>query len=187
MRCFAHPDYVVSRTLPYKTNSKSGEQVSVTGMAEDSIFRPLLTHLRLELRACSGYRPQAPGGVVMSAGIRIGELSRRTGCNIETIRYYERIGLLPAPVRSAGRYRLYDTADLRRLSFIRRARDLGSTLDEVRSLVFLSAKDEHVGLCPRSPTGRKSPGRDSGENRRSTSFPFPPPPTRPSELLAGSR
>jgi len=78
----------------------------------------------------------------MSARIRIGELSRRTGCNIETIRYYERIGLLPAPVRSAGRYRLYDTADLRRLSFIRRARDLGFTLDEVRSLVFLSAKDE---------------------------------------------
>ena len=82
------------------------------------------------------------GGVVMSARIRIGELSRRTGCNIETIRYYERIGLLPAPVRSAGRYRLYDTGDLRRLSFIRRARDLGFTLDEVRSLVSLSAKDE---------------------------------------------
>ena len=78
----------------------------------------------------------------MSARIRIGELSRQTGCNIETIRYYERIGLLPAPVRSAGRYRLYDTADLRRLSFIRRARDLDFTLDEVRSLVSLSAKDE---------------------------------------------
>src|SRR5262245_54168335 len=76
---------------------------------------------------------QAPfltnGGVVMSARIRIGELSRRTGCNIETIRYYERIGLLPAPVRSARRYRLYDTADLQRLSFIRRARELGFTFD----------------------------------------------------------
>jgi MerR family mercuric resistance operon transcriptional regulator len=62
-----------------------------------------------------------------SAGIQIGELSRRTGCNIETIRYYERIALLPPPVRSAGRYRVYDTADIRRLAFIRRARELGFT------------------------------------------------------------
>jgi MerR family transcriptional regulator, mercuric resistance operon regulatory protein len=81
------------------------------------------------------------GGVVMSARIRIGELSRRTGCHIETIRYYERIGLLPAPVRSGGRYRLYDATDFRRLSFIRRARELGFTLDEVRTLVSLSAND----------------------------------------------
>jgi MerR family mercuric resistance operon transcriptional regulator len=88
----------------------------------------------------------------MSARIRIGELSRRTGCHIETIRYYERIGLLPAPVRSGGRYRLYDATDFRRLSFIRHARELGFTLDEVRSLVSFSAK----------------PGRASGENRRST-------------------
>jgi len=77
----------------------------------------------------------------MSARIRIGELSRRTGCHIETIRYYERIGLLPAPVRSGGRYRLYDATDFRRLSFIRRARELGFTLDEVRTLVSLSAND----------------------------------------------
>ena len=51
-----------------------------------------------------------------SAGIQIGELSRRTGCNIETIRYYERISVLPAPARSAGHYRVYDTADVRRLA-----------------------------------------------------------------------
>lgn len=61
--------------------------------------------------------------------IQIGELSRRTGCNIETIRYYERIGLLPAPARSAGRYRVYQTKDVRRLAFIRRTRELGFTLD----------------------------------------------------------
>ena len=78
----------------------------------------------------------------MNARTRIGELSRRTGCSIETIRYYERIGLLPAPVRSGGRYRLYDTIDFRRLSSIRRARELGFTLDEVRTLVSLSANDE---------------------------------------------
>ena len=44
------------------------------------------------------------------AGIQIGELSRRTGCNIVTIRYYEQIALLPEPARSAGRYRVYDTS-----------------------------------------------------------------------------
>ena len=76
-----------------------------------------------------------------SAGIQIGELSKRTGCNIETIRYYERVNLLRAPTRSAGHYRLYDTADARRLAFIRRARELGFTLDEVRALLALSASD----------------------------------------------
>jgi MerR family mercuric resistance operon transcriptional regulator len=75
------------------------------------------------------------------AGIQIGELSRRTGCNIVTIRYYEQIALLPVPARSAGRYRLYDTTDVRRLAFIRRARELGFTLDEVRTLLSLSAND----------------------------------------------
>jgi MerR family transcriptional regulator, mercuric resistance operon regulatory protein len=84
--------------------------------------------------------------VARGPGIRIGELSRRTGCNIETIRYYERIALLPAPARSAGRYRIYDPADVRRLAFIRRARELGLTLDEVRTLLKLSANDGQ-GAC----------------------------------------
>jgi MerR family mercuric resistance operon transcriptional regulator len=79
-------------------------------------------------------------------GIQIGELSRRTGCNIETIRYYERIGLLPAPARSAGRYRVYETGDVRRLTFIRRARELGFTLDAVRALLGLS--DDGSAACP---------------------------------------
>ena len=70
--------------------------------------------------------------------IQIGELSRRSGCNIETIRYYERIALLPTPSRSPGRYRVYDTGDVRRLAFIRRARELGFSLDQVRSLLELS-------------------------------------------------
>jgi MerR family mercuric resistance operon transcriptional regulator len=71
--------------------------------------------------------------------IQIGELSGRTGCNIETIRYYERIGLLPRPPRSASRYRLYEGADVNRLTFVRRARELGFTLDEVRALLALSS------------------------------------------------
>ena len=76
-----------------------------------------------------------------SAGIQIGELSRRTSCNIETIRYYERIALLPPPARSAGGYRVYDTRNVARLTFIRRARELGFTLDAVRALLALSEKD----------------------------------------------
>lgn len=84
--------------------------------------------------------------MAQSAELQIGELSRRTGCNIETIRYYERIALLPPPLRSAGHYRVYDTADVRRLAFIRRARELGFTLDEVRALLRLSANDGQ-GAC----------------------------------------
>jgi MerR family mercuric resistance operon transcriptional regulator len=72
-----------------------------------------------------------------ASGFQIGELSRQTGCNIETIRYYERIGLLPQPRRS-GRYRNYEREDAARLAFIRRARELGFTLDEVRTLLALA-------------------------------------------------
>jgi MerR family mercuric resistance operon transcriptional regulator len=71
--------------------------------------------------------------------IPIGALSRRTRCNIETIRYYERIGLIPPPPRR-GRYRSYEPADVARLGFVRRARELGFTLDEVRALLALAAR-----------------------------------------------
>ncbi len=77
----------------------------------------------------------------MDAAIAIGELSRRTGCNIETIRYYERIGILPKADRR-GRYRSYGRADTERLSFIRRARELGFTLDEIRALLGIATTNE---------------------------------------------
>jgi MerR family mercuric resistance operon transcriptional regulator len=67
----------------------------------------------------------------------IGELSRRTGCNIETIRYYERIGLLPKAAR-LGRYRTYEPGDVARLGFVRRSRELGFTIEEVRALLALA-------------------------------------------------
>ncbi len=76
--------------------------------------------------------------------LQIGELSRRTGCNIETIRYYERIGLMPAPPRH-GRYRSYGGEDVGRLGFVRRARELGFTLDEVRALLGLAGGGQ--GSC----------------------------------------
>jgi len=69
----------------------------------------------------------------------IGSLSRRTGTKVETIRYYERIGLLPPPPRSAGGYRQYGMEHAKRLFFIRRARALGFSLDEVRTLLRLAA------------------------------------------------
>ena len=73
-----------------------------------------------------------------SGPFAIGVLSRRSGVNIETIRYYERAGLLAKPARSAGGFRLYAAADAARLGFIRRARDLGFTLDDVRRLLDLA-------------------------------------------------
>ena len=76
--------------------------------------------------------------MIRDASIRIGELSRRTGCNIETIRYYERIGLMPRAGRR-GRYRHYDADGVAYLTFIRRSRDLGFTLDEIRALLRLAA------------------------------------------------
>jgi DNA-binding transcriptional MerR regulator len=70
--------------------------------------------------------------------MKIGELSRATGTNIETIRYYERIGLLPEPDRTAANYRSYGDAHRARLAFVRHSRDLGFTIEEVRSLLDLS-------------------------------------------------
>lgn len=69
--------------------------------------------------------------------IPIGVAAAETGVNIETIRYYERIGLVPAPPRTAGRQRAYDDDRVRRLAFIRRSRELGFSLDQIRDLLGL--------------------------------------------------
>lgn len=70
--------------------------------------------------------------------LAIGELGRRTDTKVETIRYYERIGLLAAPGRTTGNYRAYSAEHLNRLSFIRRSRDLGFSLDQIRALLDLA-------------------------------------------------
>jgi Cd(II)/Pb(II)-responsive transcriptional regulator len=77
--------------------------------------------------------------------LKIGELAKHTGSQVETIRYYEREGLLPAPARSEGNYRLYGTAHLERLQFIRHCRSLDMTLNEIRSL--LSFRDVPEESC----------------------------------------
>lgn len=70
--------------------------------------------------------------------LAIGELGKLTGTKVETIRYYERIGLLAKPERTSGNYRAYGAEHLNRLSFIRRSRDLGFSLEQVRALLDLS-------------------------------------------------
>ena len=67
-----------------------------------------------------------------------GKLAARTGCNIETIRYYEATGLLPAPARTAAGYRVYNDDHLRRLNFIQRAKSLGFSSEQIRELLHLS-------------------------------------------------
>ncbi len=80
-------------------------------------------------------------------GIPIGAAARRSGVNIETIRFYERSALLAAPPRTAGGHRVYDTDGVKRLNFVRRARELGFTLDQVRDLLALA--DEAETSCAR--------------------------------------
>src|SRR6266446_6198696 len=79
--------------------------------------------------------PQSP------AALSIGELSRQTGVNIETIRYYERVKVLPAPPRTTSGRRRYGPVETRTLAFVRRSRELGFTLDEIRALLALSAEN----------------------------------------------
>jgi DNA-binding transcriptional MerR regulator len=77
----------------------------------------------------------------------IGALAGETGVHVETIRYYERIGLLPAPARSRGGYRLYTDDHARRLAFIRRGRELGLSIDAVRELLTLAS--DRLRSCAR--------------------------------------
>ncbi len=78
-----------------------------------------------------------------SHGMHIGELARRVGASTDTIRYYERLGLLGAPARTESGYRCYGETELGRLQFIRHAKRLGFSLDEIRGLLGLA--DE--GAC----------------------------------------
>ena len=70
-------------------------------------------------------------------GMQRAELAQRTGSNLETVRYYEKVGVLPEPPRARNGYRTYDTTHERRLRFVLRARELGFSLDEIRELLRL--------------------------------------------------
>jgi len=74
--------------------------------------------------------------------MKIGELAKHTGCEVETIRYYEREGLIPTPPRTEGNYRRYSEQDAERLLFIRHCRSLGMSLDDIRTLQHFQARPE---------------------------------------------
>ncbi|MFA5957039.1 helix-turn-helix domain-containing protein [Hyphomicrobium sp.] len=78
----------------------------------------------------------------MSDVMAIGGLSRKTGVKVPTIRYYESVGLLPAPHRTEGNRRLYDTKAVDRLRFIRHARELGFEVDAIRELLNLAEQPQ---------------------------------------------
>jgi MerR family mercuric resistance operon transcriptional regulator len=78
-------------------------------------------------------------------GLSMGKLAEQSGVNIETIRYYEKVGIMPAPDRTAGGYRVYGPSHVKRLSFVWRGRELGFSLDELRGLLRLV--DGHNYTC----------------------------------------
>jgi MerR family mercuric resistance operon transcriptional regulator len=100
----------------------------------------------MKATSCSNYRIK---DILMraitdarAAGLTIGQLSKLTGVNIETIRYYEKIGMLPAPPRTASGRRIYGDAEARILAFIRRSRELGLSADDVRTLLRLGGPEK---------------------------------------------
>jgi DNA-binding transcriptional MerR regulator len=74
-------------------------------------------------------------------GLKIGEVAAQSGVSIDTLRYYERLGLLPKPARTGSGYRLYEARVVDRLAFIRRAQSFGFTLDEIKQLLQLETTD----------------------------------------------
>src|SRR3954469_25007835 len=74
--------------------------------------------------------------------VSIGELAKTSSTKVVTIRYYERVGLLPPPPRTSGNYRAYDAEHVLQLRFIRRCRDLGFTLDQIRDLLRMSSRKD---------------------------------------------
>lgn len=74
----------------------------------------------------------------MAHDLTIGRIAEAAGCKVQTVRYYEQIGLIPAPPRSSGNQRVYDDSAIHRLTFIRHARELGFPLQAIRDLISLS-------------------------------------------------
>src|SRR5262249_43097439 len=88
----------------------------------------------------TGYSDYRVKEMQLAKPLTIGTLASQTGVKVVTIRYYEQIGLMPSAARTDGNYRTYTAAHRRRLRFIRRCRDLGFTLDQIRDLLRLSSE-----------------------------------------------
>lgn len=80
----------------------------------------------------------SPNSRPSGSTVPIGLVSRRSGCSIDTIRFYEKTGILPQPRRTEAGRRVFDESDIARITFVRRARELGFSLDEVRGLLALA-------------------------------------------------
>ena len=123
-----------------------------------------------------------------AAAYAIGDLARQTGTKVETIRWYERVGLLAAPARTAGNYRTYGEPHLGRLSFIRRARDLGFSLEQIRTLLDLAEDRERFQKLVNDLGLRQPPNRtarteeDALTLAREIGYPLV---VRPSYVLGG--
>lgn len=82
---------------------------------------------------------------------KVGKIAKHADVNVETIRYYEKIKLMPKPQRIESRYRVYDEVDLKRLQFIKRSKELGFTLKEIKELLNMKIEFQHFPGCPNSP------------------------------------
>lgn len=85
-----------------------------------------------------------PNDHALASDLKRSDLARLTGCNLETIRYYENVGLMPDPPRTASGHRRYAPAHVERLNFVMRARDLGFTMEEIRGLLSLVDRGSHT-------------------------------------------
>jgi MerR family mercuric resistance operon transcriptional regulator len=85
-----------------------------------------------------------PDDHTVASDLKRSDLARLTGCNLETIRYYESVGLMPDPPRTVSGHRRYGSVHVERLSFVMRARDLGFTMEEIRGLLALVDRGSHT-------------------------------------------
>ena len=90
----------------------------------------------------------------MERGLRIGEVARRTTTSVKTVRYYDELGLLPAPGRTESGYRLYGEREVIRLSFIRKAKRVGFSLEEIRAMLALHDQGDRPCREVRSTVAR---------------------------------
>jgi MerR family transcriptional regulator, mercuric resistance operon regulatory protein len=139
----------VGRALPiYSERGLQGDRIawyrparrtSLHFQARDFPFKNLIPCREVRVLVCS-YLVQVQAEIfgMSIGGLKIGQLAEAAEVNFETVRYYERIGLMPRPIRTKGGHRHYGHEHLRRLTFIRRARELGFHIEEIRSLLVLN-------------------------------------------------
>src|ERR1700723_3840838 len=103
-----------------------------------NLFSPTTAHVSLSLFKHEVYSDYRVKRMNSNERFSIGELSKATGVKVVTIRYYEHVNLMPAPLRTRANYRVYSREHLPRLQFVRRCRALGFTPDQLRDILHLS-------------------------------------------------